>query len=31
MSWKSRVARVRRVPAGRTISYARTFTTRGTR
>jgi alanine racemase len=27
MSWKSRVARVRRVPAGRTISYARSFTT----
>lgn len=27
MGWKSRVARVRRVPAGRTISYARTFTT----
>ena len=27
MSWKSRVARVRRVPAGKTISYARSFTT----
>jgi len=27
MSWKSRVARVRRFPAGRTISYARSFTT----
>ena len=27
MSWKSRLVRVRRVPAGRTISYARSFTT----
>jgi alanine racemase len=27
MGWKSRVARVRRVPAGKTISYARSFTT----
>ncbi len=27
MSWKSRVVRVRRVAAGRTISYARSFTT----
>jgi alanine racemase len=27
MSWKSRVARVRRMAAGKTISYARAFTT----
>jgi len=27
MAWKSRVARVRRFPAGKTISYARSFTT----
>lgn len=27
MSWKSRIARVRRFPAGRTISYARSFVT----
>jgi alanine racemase len=27
MSWKSRIVRVRRVAAGRTISYARSFTT----
>jgi alanine racemase len=27
MSWKSRVARVRRIGAGKTISYGRTFTT----
>jgi len=27
MGWKSRVVRVRRVPAGKTISYARSFTT----
>jgi alanine racemase len=28
MSWKSRLVRVRRVPAGHNVSYARTFTTR---
>ncbi len=28
MSWKSRIVRVRRVAAGRTISYGRSFTTR---
>jgi len=28
LSWKSRIARVRRVPEGRTISYGREFTTR---
>jgi alanine racemase len=27
MSWKSRIVRVRRVPKGRSISYARTFVT----
>lgn len=27
MSWKTRIVRVRRVPAGKTISYARSFTT----
>ena len=27
MSWKTRVVRVRRIPAGRSISYGRTFTT----
>lgn len=27
MGWKSRIARVRRFPAGRTISYARSFVT----
>ena len=27
LTWKSRVARIRRVPSGRTISYGRTFTT----
>jgi alanine racemase len=27
LSWKSRIARVRRVPKGRTISYGRTFET----
>jgi alanine racemase len=27
LTWKSRIARVRRMPPGRTISYGRTFTT----
>jgi alanine racemase len=27
MSWKSRIVRVRKMPAGRSISYARSFTT----
>jgi alanine racemase len=28
MSWKSRLVQVRRIPAGRSISYGRTFTTK---
>jgi len=27
LAWKSRIARIRRIPAGRSISYGRTFTT----